>query len=65
MFILTTGGQSTLKVHPTQSSHRLEKFLNLEGFLEKSLKIKSTLKSTGKSLKSLEKSLNSAIFCRT
>ena len=48
-----------------QGSHRLEKFLNLEGFLEKSLKIQSALKSTGKSLKSLEKSLNSTIFCRT
>ena len=44
-----------------QDSHRLEKYLNLEGFLEMSLKIKSTLKSTGKSLKSLEKSLNSTI----
>ena len=43
----------------------LEKYLNLEGFLEKSLKIKSALKSTGKSLKSLENSLNSTIFCRT
>ena len=48
-----------------QGSHRLEKYLNLEGFLEKSLKIKSALKSTGKSLKSLEKSLNSTIFYRT
>ena len=48
-----------------QGSHRLEKYLNLEGFLEKSLKIKSALKSTGKSLKSLEKSSNSTIFCRT
>ena len=48
-----------------QGSYRLEKYLNLEGFLEKSLKIKSVLKSTGKSLKSLEKSLNSTIFCRT
>ena len=48
-----------------QGSHRLEKYLNLEGFLEKSLKIKSALKSTGKSLKSLEKSLNSTILCRT
>ena len=47
-----------------QGSHRLEKYLNLESFLKKSLKIKSVLKSTGKSLKSLEKSLNSAIFCR-
>ena len=42
-----------------QGSHSLEKYLNLEGFLEKSLKIKSALKNTGKSLKSLEKSLNS------
>ena len=36
-----------------QGSHRLEKYLNLEGFLEKSLKIKSALKSTGKSPKNL------------
>ena len=49
----------------TQGMHRLEKYLNLEGFLEKSLKIKSALKSTGKSFKSPEKSLNSIIFCRT
>ena len=33
-----------------QGSHRLEKYLNFEGFLEKSLKIISALKSTGKSL---------------
>ena len=45
-----------------QGSHRLEKYLNLEGFLEKSLNIKSASKSTGKSLKSLEKSLNSIFF---
>ena len=43
----------------------LRKNLNLEGFLEKALKIKSALKSTRKSLKNLEKSLNSTIFCRT
>ena len=49
----------------TGGLHRLEKNLNLEAFLEKSLKIKSALKSAGKSLKSLEKSLNSTIFCRT
>ena len=49
----------------SQGSFRLEKYLNLEGFLEKSLKIKYALKSTGKSLKGLEKSLNSSIFCRT
>ena len=48
-----------------QGSHRLEKYLNLEGFLEYSLKIKSALISTGKSPKSFEKSLNSTIFCRT
>ena len=48
-----------------QGLHRLEQYLNLEGFFEKSLKIKSALKSTGKSLKSFEKSLNSTIFCRT
>ena len=47
-----------------QGSHRLEKYLNSEGFLEKSLKIKYALKSTGKTHKDLEKSLNSFIFCR-
>ena len=45
-----------------QGSNRLEKYLNLEGFLEKTLKIKFALKSTGKSLKGLEKSLNSYTF---
>ena len=48
-----------------QGLHKLEKYLNIEGFLEKSLKTKSALKSTGKSLKSLEKPSNSTIFCRT
>ena len=43
----------------------LGKYLKLEGFLKKSLKMKIALKSTGKSLKSLEKSLNSTIFCWT
>ena len=46
----------------SQGSHRLEKYLYSERFLEKPLKIKSALKSTGNSLKSLEKSLNSTIF---
>ena len=41
-----------------QGSHRLEKYMNLEGCLEKSLKIKSTLKSTGKSLNTLDIDLN-------
>ena len=35
-----------LRKHICQGSHRLEKYLNLEGFLEKSLKTKSALKST-------------------
>ena len=48
-----------------QGSYRLEKYLNSKGLLEKSLNIKSALKSTGKSLGGLEKSLNSTIFCRT
>ena len=46
-------------------THRLEKYLNLESFLEKSLKTKYALKSTGKSLKGIEMSLNSSIFLRT
>ena len=37
-----------------QGLHRLDKYLNLEDFLEKSLKIEYALKSTGKSLKCLE-----------
>ena len=41
----------------------LEKNLNVEGFLEeKSLKIKSDLKSTGKLLLGFQKYLNFAIF---
>ena len=46
-----------------QGSHRLEKYLNLEGFLENSLKTKYALKSTGKSFKGLVMSLNSSIIC--
>ena len=57
---------ATLQVsNLNQGSHMLEKYLNLEVFLEESLKNKSAIKSTGKSLKSLEKSSNSTIFCRT
>ena len=36
-----------------QGSHRLEKYLNIQDCLEKSLKIKFALKSTGKHSKSL------------
>ena len=64
--LLRQSRDSALNVYKTtQSSHRLEKYLNLEGFLEKFLKINYALKSAGKSLKSLKKSLNSTIFCRT
>ena len=59
---MTVISKSVLLLGIKQGSIRLFKYLNLEGFLEKSLKIKSALKSTGKSLKSLEKSLN---FCST
>ena len=47
-----------------QGSNRLEKYFNLESFLEKLLKIKYAWKSTGKSCKGLEKSLISSILCR-
>ena len=43
-------------------SHRLEKYLNIEVFLEKSLKIKSALKSAGASLIDHEKYLNIDVF---
>ena len=36
--------------------------MNIRDFLEKSLKIKSAMKSTGKFLQDLEKSLNFIIF---
>ena len=41
-----------------QGLHRLEKYLNIQDCLAKSLKIKFALKSTLKTLKGLEKSLN-------
>ena len=52
------------KVMGHQGLHRLEKYLKIQGCLVKSLKIQSALKSTGKSLKGLEKSLNFTIYCR-
>ena len=48
-----------------QGLHRLEKYLNMKNFREKSLKIKYALKSTGESLKGLEKCLNFTLFCNT
>ena len=47
-----------------QGSHRLEKYLNMQDCLEKSLNIKFALKSTKKTFKGLEMSLNSTFFCR-
>ena len=40
-------------------------YLNMKGFLEKSLKMKYALKSTGKSLSDLEKYWDFTIFCKT
>ena len=45
-----------------QGSHRLEKYLNIQDCLEKSLNIKFALKSIGKTLKGIEKSLNFTIY---
>ena len=45
-----------------QGSHRLEKYLNIQDCLEKSLEIKFALKSTWKTLKGLEKSLFFTIY---
>ena len=51
-FLLKSGKNAGKWSHMfVQGSHRLEKYFNIEGFLEKSLKIKSALKRSGKSLK--------------
>ena len=42
------GGQGSYYLYLLQGSHRLEKYLNLEGFLEKSLKIKYALENHSK-----------------
>ena len=49
-----TENQQCVNRQAVQDSHRLEKYLNLKGFLEKSLKIQSALKSTGKHSKALK-----------
>ena len=61
IFVLANSVDLVEKLHYAAGLYMLEKYLNLEGFLEKSLNIKSALKSTGKSLKSLGKSLNSTL----
>ena len=48
----------------SQGSHRLEKYLNIQDCLEKSLNLKFALKNTWKTLKGLEKSLNFTIYRR-
>ena len=53
-----------MPLNPTLLFTGFAQYLNLEGFLEKSLKVKYALKSTGKSLKCLEKSLNLTIYRR-
>ena len=50
--LLTLKAQTYSNV--VQGLHRLEKYLNLEGFLANFLKIKSALKSTGKYSKALK-----------
>ena len=50
-FVVVGGGRCA------QSLHRLEKYLNIQDCLEKSLTIIFALKSTWKMLKGLEKSL--------
>ena len=53
-----------LEHSPLQGSHKLEKYLNIQNCLEKSLRIKFALKGIWKTLKGLEKSLNFTIYRR-
>ena len=48
----------------SQGLHMLEKYLNIQDCLEKSLKFQFSLKSTWKTQKVLEKSLNFTIYRR-
>ena len=48
--ICVTGYEILTLVEINQGSHMLEKYLNMTGFLEKSLKMKYAKKSTGESL---------------
>ena len=43
-----------MAIEKVTGSHRLEKYLNMQDCLEKSLKIKFALKSTGKHSKALK-----------
>ena len=51
-----------LHLNLVKGLHRLEKYLNIQDCLEKSLQIKFALKSTLKTLKGLEKSFNFTIY---
>ena len=55
-------GEEDLVQQVKQGSHRLEKYLNKQDCLEKSLKILLALKSTWKTLKGPEKSLKFTIY---
>ena len=57
IYILKKGNSNYL----IQGLYRLEKYLNIQDCLEKSLKIEIALKGTWKTLKGLEKSLNFTI----
>ena len=50
LFYTDTRIFNTIYLNKFQGSHRLEKYLNIQGFLEKSFKIKFALKSTGKAI---------------
>ena len=53
-----------LEIVVVQGSHRFEKYLDIQDCLEKSLKIKFALKSTGNTLRGIEKYMNFTI-CRS
>ena len=61
LLLVSSAEQAALSL---QGSHRLEKYLNIQDCLEKSLKIKFALKSILKTLKGIKKSLIFTIFRR-
>ena len=68
LYLLTVTPVVMFLVSPTILSiglHRHENYFNTEGFIEKSSKIKSALKNSGKSLLGLENSLIFNTPCRT
>ena len=67
MYSFIKTGTITLRIYLGRSVSQAQILVSSLSYVRvrKSLKIKFALKSTGKSLKSLEKSLNSKIYCRT